>query len=115
MLGDGSQEKPYFHVADLIEAMFFISGRTEERLNFFNIGTADNVTSVRKLAEAVVKRQSPGARIKYGTGNKGWVGDVPKFNYSIEKLKMLGWKPRLTSDEAVDRSVDEIVREVTGR
>ena len=115
VLGDGSQEKPYFHVADLIEAMLFITGRTEERLNFFNIGTADNVTSVRKLAEAVVKRQSPGAKIRYGTGNKGWVGDVPKFNYSIEKLKKLGWKPRLTSDQAVDRSVDEIVREVTGR
>ena len=43
------------------------------------------------------------------------MGDVPKFNYSIEKLKTLGWKPRLTSDQAVDRSVDEIVREVTGQ
>jgi UDP-glucose 4-epimerase len=42
------------------------------------------------------------------------VGDVPKFNYSIEKLRGLGWKPRLTSNEAVERAVDEIVREVVG-
>jgi UDP-glucose 4-epimerase len=112
VLGDGSQEKPYFHVADLVEAMLFIVDRAGERLNFFNIGTAGTVTSVRYLAEAVVRRMAPAARIQYGTGNKGWVGDVPRFQYSIEKLQLLGWSPRLTSNEAVDRSVDEIVREV---
>jgi UDP-glucose 4-epimerase len=114
VLGDGSQEKPYFHVADLVEAMLFITGKAAERLNFFNIGTADTASTVRYMAEAVVKRQAPGARICFGTGNKGWVGDVPKFNYSIEKLRGLGWKPRLTSNEAIDRAVDEIVREVVG-
>jgi UDP-glucose 4-epimerase len=114
VLGDGTQQKPYFHVVDLIEAMLFIVERGTERLNFYNIGTANTVTTVRYLAEAVVKRQSPGARIKFGTGNKGWVGDVPKFNYSIEKLKALGWSPRLTSDQAVDRAVAEIVDENIG-
>ena len=114
VLGDGSQEKPYFHVTDLVEAMLFIVDSAAERLNFYNIGTADTVTSVRYLAEAVVRRMSPGAKVTYGTGNKGWVGDVPRFNYSIEKLKNLGWSPRLTSNQAVDRSVDEIVRETTG-
>jgi UDP-glucose 4-epimerase len=113
VLGDGTQQKPYFHVGDLIEAMLFIVDHAKERLNFHNIGTAATVTSVRYLAEAVVKCQSPGARIKFGTGNKGWVGDVPKFNYSIEKLKALGWSPRLTSDQAVDRAVAEIVDENT--
>lgn len=111
VLGDGTQEKPYFHVADLVEAMLFIVDEAGERLNFFNIGTADTVSTVRYMAEAVVRRQSPSARIKFGTGNKGWVGDVPKFNYSIEKLKKLGWQPRLTSNQAVDRAVEEIVRE----
>lgn len=111
VLGDGTQQKPYFHVADLIEAMLFIVNRAPDRLNYYNIGTAATVSSVRYLAESVVRHQSPGARIKYGTGNKGWVGDVPKFNYSIEKLKGLGWTPPLTSDQAVDRAVAEIVEE----
>jgi hypothetical protein len=39
------------------------------------------------------------------------VGDVPKFNYSIAKFKKLGWTPRLTSNAAVDRAVDEVVAE----
>jgi len=111
VLGDGSQAKPYFHVSDLVEAMLFITDHAKDRLNCFNIGTANTVTSVRYLAEAVVERQAPGAKIKYGAGNKGWVGDVPKFNYSIEKLKRLGWSPRLTSDQAVDRAVEEIAAE----
>jgi UDP-glucose 4-epimerase len=81
-------------------------------MNFFNIGTADSITTVRYLAERVVQCMSPKAKIRYTGGSRGWVGDVPKFQYSIEKLKRLGWSPRLTSNEAVDQAVDEIVREV---
>src|SRR5215216_1851426 len=41
VLGDGLQEKPYFHVADLIDAMLFITNKATDKLNFFNIGTAN--------------------------------------------------------------------------
>ena len=112
VLGDGSQEKPYFHIADLIDAMLFITGNAKEKLNYFNIGTVGSVTTVRYLAETVVKQMSPGAKIRYTGGHRGWVGDVPKFNYSVVKLKELGWSPRLTSNQAVDRAVTEIVAEV---
>ncbi len=111
VLGDGTQEKPYFHVSDLLDAMLFIVERASDKLNYFNIGTADTTTTVRYIAEAVIKRHSPHAKIRYTGGNKGWVGDVPKFNYSIEKLKRLGWMPRLTSHEAVDQAAEEIVAE----
>jgi UDP-glucose 4-epimerase len=111
VLGDGTQEKPYLHVSELVEAMLFIVGQATAPLNFYNIGPAGSVTSVRFIAEAVVRRQAPGARIRYGQGNKGWVGDVPKFNYSIEKLSRLGWRPSLTSDAAVERAVAEVVSE----
>lgn len=112
VLGDGSQEKPYFHVSDLIDALLFITEHGPEPLNYFNIGTADSVTTVRYIAESVVKRMSPGAKIRYTGGSKGWVGDVPKFNYSIAKLKKLGWSPRLTSNQAVDFAIEETVAEV---
>jgi UDP-glucose 4-epimerase len=111
VLGDGTQEKPYFHVADLIDAMLFIVGRAKEKLNFFNIGTSDTITTVRFLAETTIRIAAPNAKIRYTGGNRGWVGDVPKVNYSVEKLKKLGWTPRLTSNQAVDRAVAEIVAE----
>ncbi len=112
VLGDGSQEKPYLHVAPLVDAMLFIADRATERLNCFNIGNADSISTVRYIAEAVVKRQSPTAKIRYTGGNRGWVGDVPKFSYSIEKLRKLGWSPQMTSNQAVDLAVEEIVSEV---
>ena len=113
VLGDGSQEKPYFHVTDLVEAMLFITDHAAEPLNYFNIGTAESVTSVRAIAEAVVRRMAPGAAIRYTGGSKGWVGDVPRFNYCIDKLRKLGWAPKLTSDQAMQRAVEEIVAEST--
>jgi UDP-glucose 4-epimerase len=112
VLGDGKQKKPYFHVTDLIDAMLFIADNAKEKLNYFNIGTADKGTTVRYLAEAVVEKFSPGAKIRYTGGNRGWIGDVPQVNYSVEKLKKLGWSPQLTSNKAVDRAVAEIVAEV---
>lgn len=111
VLGDGTQEKPYFHVADLVEAMLFIVDTAAEHLAFYNIGTSDSLTTVRYMAESVVKRVSPGAKISYTGGSRGWIGDVPRFQYSVDKLKRLGWSPRLTSNEAVDRSVNEVATE----
>jgi UDP-glucose 4-epimerase len=111
VLGDGTQQKPYFHVADLIDAMLFIKDKAQDKLNFFNIGTSDSVTTVRYLAETTVRLAQPSAKIRYTGGDRGWVGDVPKVNYSVEKLKKLGWSPRLTSNQAVDRAVAEIVAE----
>ena len=113
VLGDGFQEKPYLHVSDIVDAMLFIVDHAGEALNYFNIGTANSTTTVRYIAEAVVRRMARGSQIRYTGGNRGWVGDVPKFNYSVEKLRALGWAPALTSNQAVDRAVEEIVAEVS--
>jgi UDP-glucose 4-epimerase len=114
VLGDGTQQKPYFHVADLIDAMLFITGHAPDKLNCYNIGTSDSVTTVRYLAETTIRHAAPNATIRYTGGNRGWVGDVPKVNYSVDKLKKLGWSPRFTSNQAVDRAVAEIVKEING-
>src|SRR2546428_397865 len=102
VLGDGKQEKPYLHVSELIDAMIHLFQHTKERLNYYNIAPADTATTVRHIAEAVVRAAAPGAKIHYTGGAKGWVGDVASFSYSIEKLKATGWTPRLTSNESLD-------------
>jgi UDP-glucose 4-epimerase len=114
VLGDGSQDKPYFHVSDLVDAMLFIVASASERLNCFNIGTDGTSTTVKYIAEAVVREVSPKATIRYTGGAKGWPGDVTKFSYSITKLRQLGWRPKLSSNEAVDRAIREIARELAG-
>jgi UDP-glucose 4-epimerase len=110
VLGDGSQQKPYLHVLNLVEAMLFIAGRAGDKLNYFNIGPEDNI-GVRAMAEEVVAQVAPGAEIIYGDGNRGWVGDVPKVLYSTRKLRELGWDEQMSSAEAVRLAVREIAAE----
>jgi UDP-glucose 4-epimerase len=111
VLGDGTQEKPYLHVSELIEAMLHLFDRTKDRLNYFNIGPDGSATTVRFIAETVVKEMSPRAKIRYTGGSKGWVGDVPKFTYSIDKVKAHGWRPKMTSNQAVEQAIRENVQQ----
>lgn len=111
VLGDGTQQKTYLHVEELIDAMLYIRNYSSDRINYFNIGANDDGVTVKFIAEEVVKIVSPYAKINYGTGNKGWVGDVPKFNYSIDKLLSIGWIPILTSKESVKKAILQIFNE----
>jgi UDP-glucose 4-epimerase len=108
VLGDGTQQKSYLHVSDLIDAMLTVVGRDAGKVTPVNIGPVDNGVTVRWIADQVVARVAPGAMIHFGIGNKGWVGDVPKFSYSTARLQSYGWQPRLGSAEAVVRAIDEI-------
>jgi UDP-glucose 4-epimerase len=112
VLGDGTQQKPYLHVSELIDAMCFIVQHAGERLNFFNIGVEDEGATVEYIAKMVLRYAGPEKAIRYTGGHRGWVGDVPRFRYSTKKLSNLGWKPRLSSHEAVNRAVEELFTEV---
>jgi UDP-glucose 4-epimerase len=115
VLGDGTQQKGYLHVDDLIDALLFIRNKAHEKLNYFNVAGDDDGVTVKFIAETVVSRVAPGATITFGQGNKGWVGDVPKFKYSTLKLSSLGWRPRLNSVQAIEKAVKEIAAQEFGR
>lgn len=109
VLGDGTQQKAYLHVSDLVDAMLLIQKHVITGVDAFNIGPTDEGVSVRQIAEETVAVAAPGATLTFGEGNKGWVGDVPKFSYSTAKVRSLGWAPSMTSLEAIRRAIPEIV------
>lgn len=112
VLGDGSQQKPYLHVSDLIEAMMFITASAGDApRHVYNIGPEDDGFDVASIAGAVVAASGTGARLRYTGGDRGWVGDVPRFTYSVEKLARLGWRPSMSSADAVARAVGEVAVE----
>jgi UDP-glucose 4-epimerase len=116
VLGDGTQTKIYLHVDDLVQAMIHISNmRGPEKYRVFNIGPEDEGVSVSALAETVRDLVSPQARIQFGSERRGWVGDVPRFRYSNQRLHQAGWSPRWSSAEAVRRAAAEIVAQELGR
>ena len=109
ILGDGKQQKPYLHATDVVDGILFVFDHSNEQINLFNIG-CDSNTTVTRIAEMVVEEMGlKNVKFKYTGGNRGWAGDVPRFQLSIEKIKKLGWKPRYTSDEAVRKAIREIL------
>jgi len=81
---------------------------TGQKLSLTNIGPIDDGVTVKWIAEQVVKRINPSAKIIFGLGNRGWVGDVPKFHYSTELIRSYGWKPSLCSEDAIILAIDQI-------
>ena len=111
VLGDGTQQKVYVHVSDLVNAMQFITQTATGSYNLFNIGPSDAGATVWFIAETVRDTVSPHARIAFGEGGRGWVGDVPRFRYSVERLAALGWRATYSSTAAIRQAIEEIVRQ----
>lgn len=107
VLGNGEQSKPYLHASVLIDAILFIWHKANEDVNIYNISGLGK-TTVKDIAEMIVKKSGANTKIKYTGGDRGWVGDCPTYYFNVEKLIRLGWKPKIDSDEAVKRSIDEI-------
>lgn len=108
VLGDGTQQKAYLHVSDLVDAMLLIQAKTKARRDAFNIGPTDSGVSVRRIAEETVAVVAQGAELRFGEGNRGWVGDVPRFRYATDRVQALGWHPSMDSLGAIQRAIREI-------
>ena len=111
ILGDGNQEKPYLYVKDLVDGIMFGWKNSREKINYFNLGVK-NTTRVTKIAEIVVEEMGlDDVKFIYTGSDRGWTGDVPRFQYDLSKITALGWKAQRTSDEAVRLAVKKILRE----
>ena len=105
ILGDGCQQKPYLYVTELVDGILFGFDHSKDQINLFNIGVDSN-TTVNRIAEMVVEEMNlKNVKFKYTGGERGWAGDVPRFQLSIEKMKKLGWQASLSSDEAVRNAI----------
>lgn len=110
ILGDGKQRKPYLYVTECIEGILFGFEHANEWINVFNLGV-ESVTEVTRIGELVVEEMGlKNVKFRYTGGKRGWKGDVPQFQFDIQKIKELGWKPRLTSDEAVRKAIKDLLR-----
>jgi UDP-glucose 4-epimerase len=111
ILGDGKQQKPYLHVSDIVDGMIHGFEHSNEQINLFNLGPDSN-TTVTCIAEMIVEEMGlSDVEFKYTGGDRGWKGDVPRFQLDANKIKKLGWKENYTSDEAVRKSIKEVLDE----
>jgi UDP-glucose 4-epimerase len=110
ILGDGRQTKSYLEVNDCVEAMLFAPGQAHDRVNIFNIGSEDWI-DVKTIADIIVEEMGL-SRVEYQFtgGERGWVGDVPRMQLSVERLRSYGWTPRIGSRESVRQAVRAMLK-----
>ncbi len=121
ILGDGTQRKSYLYIDDAIDATMTAYHHileTGEREKVYNIGNTDWVT-VREIADIVVEAmglQNVEYVYKPATPDgRGWPGDVKLMLLDITRITSeTGWKPKLTSKQAVRETARKLVKELTG-
>jgi len=117
VLGDGTQTKSYLHIDDCVDAFLKVLDNTfwNKDVDIYNIGTEDK-TNVLEIARIIMEAMGLGkvaVRTVPGPGGRGWVGDVKTMQLDISKVKKLGWKPRMSSDEAVRVAAQQLVQELS--
>lgn len=109
ILGDGKQKKPYLYVTECVDGIMHGFMHSDEQINVFNLGV-ESATQVTRIGELIVEEMGlKNVKFSYTGGKRGWKGDVPHFQFDITKIKKLGWKPALSSDDAVRKAISDII------
>lgn len=108
ILGDGRQSKPYIYVLDLVDAIMRFKD-VPAGVTLYNVGV-ESQTSVTRIGEIVCEKMGlTGIPFEYTGGRGGWKGDVPVFAYNLDKIHQAGWSAKMTSDEAVAKTVEMVI------
>ncbi|MEM3455774.1 MAG: hypothetical protein QXT72_04395 [Candidatus Micrarchaeia archaeon] len=103
-MGNGKQKKLYLYVDDCIDSINYISDKTTKTVDIFNFGNTDSI-NVDMITKIIIDQMNLNVKLKYTGGEIGRIEDIPKTILDIKKALNLGWKPTLSSIQAVRKSV----------
>ena len=115
ILGDGKQTRSYIYIDDAVEATMIAWRKTSDDYSVYNVGSEDWIT-VDEVADQVIEAMNlVNVRKIYKPvlHGVGWPGDAKKIALRIDKIKQLGFKPSLSSKEAVKATTREIINDIS--
>lgn len=111
ILGNGKQKKNYVHVDDCVAGILHPK-KGLGKFETLNIGSADSIT-VTEIADIIAEEMGlHNVKYSFTGGDRGWVGDVPKYQPAIDSMLAQGWKPKMNSEQAVRKAVKELITEI---
>ena len=105
VLGNGRQRKSYLYIQDCIDAILLISERAQDKVNIFNLGT-DEYCEVNDSIGWMCNHLGVEPERTYTGGERGWIGDNPFIFLNTQRLRSLGWTPKLSIQQAVVRTIE---------
>jgi UDP-glucose 4-epimerase len=92
-------------VTDCIDAMFTAIEKSQNKLNIFNLGTAE-YCEVNDSISWITDRLEIDPVRTYTGGERGWIGDSPFIYLDTTRIRALGWTPKISIREGVIRTLD---------
>ncbi|MDP3763180.1 MAG: GDP-mannose 4,6-dehydratase [bacterium] len=108
IFGDGGAERDYCHVDDIIQAYNIILNNKDLKGKVVNIASGHNV-SVKDIVEYIAKKF--GANI---VNKPARPGEVTRFPADISFAKSLGFSPKVSIWEGIDRYIEWAKKEELG-
>jgi UDP-glucose 4-epimerase len=105
VLGNGNQRKSYLYVQDCVDAILLALERASAPVSIFNLGT-DEYCQVSQSIQWICERLELNPALHYAGGDRGWIGDNPFIFLDCARIRALGWRPKLTIQQAVVRTVE---------
>lgn len=117
ILGDGTQNKSYIHISDVVSAIFVVYEnmlKSNVVYDVFNVASEDYITvnEIASIACNILGIDFNKINIKYTGGDRGWKGDVPSVLFNTRKIKDLGWVPTKNSFNAIKESIFSMSDEI---
>ena len=99
--GDGSAMREFLYVDDLAEAAFkcMVDYDSED---IINVGTGKDIT-IKNLAETIADVVGFKGEIVWDTSKPN---GTPRKVLNVDKIKSLGWKPKLSLREGIQKTYD---------
>ena len=104
VLGNGKQRKSYLYIQDCIDAMLFALEKSNESVNVLNLGV-DGYCEVNDSIGWICEELGVSPKLEYSGGDRGWIGDNPFIFLDTSKIRDLGWKPKLSIQEGVLKTI----------
>jgi len=110
VLGDGQQTKSYLYVQDCIDAVLLAIEMAQNKVNIFNLGT-NEYCKVTDSIGWITNRLDLHPKLIFSGGERGWIGDSPFIFLECNRIRDLGWQPKLTIQQAVVRTLEYLMNE----
>jgi UDP-glucose 4-epimerase len=108
VLGNGKQRKSYLYVQDCVDAMLVCIEKVKDKVSVHNLGT-DDYCEVLDSVGWICERLNVKPDINLTGGERGWIGDSPFIFLDTSRVRGLGWTPKLTIREGIEKTVDYLL------
>ena len=105
ILGNGRQRKSYLYVQDCMDAILWVLEKAQAKVNIYNLGT-DAYCEVNHSVGWICGHLGLAPHLTYSGGERGWIGDNPFIFLDTAKIRALGWKPKLTIQQGIIRTLE---------